>query len=41
VPGDDKAVRNLLVARTIADTLDDLGLRYPPAPPAVRALEIK
>jgi PPK2 family polyphosphate:nucleotide phosphotransferase len=41
VPGDDKAVRNLLVARTIADTLDDLGLRYPPAPPAVRALEVK
>jgi PPK2 family polyphosphate:nucleotide phosphotransferase len=41
VPGDDKAVRNWLIARTIADTLDDLGLRYPPAPPAVRVLEIK
>ena len=41
VPADDKAVRNLLVARTIADTLDGLGLRYPPASAEVRALEIK
>jgi PPK2 family polyphosphate:nucleotide phosphotransferase len=41
VPGDDKDVRNWLVARTIADTLDDLGLRYPKASAAVRALEIK
>ncbi|HEX8944091.1 MAG TPA: PPK2 family polyphosphate kinase [Gemmatimonadaceae bacterium] len=41
VPADDKDVRNLLVARTIADTLDGLGLRYPEASAAVRALEIK
>jgi PPK2 family polyphosphate:nucleotide phosphotransferase len=41
VPGDDKAVRNWLVARAIADTLGELRLRYPPAPAAVRALEIK
>jgi PPK2 family polyphosphate:nucleotide phosphotransferase len=41
VPADDKNVRNWLVARTIADTLDGLGLRYPPAAPEVRALDIK
>ena len=41
VPSDDKDVRNWLVARTIADTLDGLDLRYPPATPAVRSLEIK
>ena len=41
VPSDDKAVRNWLVARTIADTLDGLDLRYPEASPAVRSLEIK
>jgi polyphosphate kinase 2 (PPK2 family) len=41
VPADDKDVRNLLVARTIADTLDGLDLRYPEASAAVRALEIK
>ena len=41
LPSDDKAVRNWLVARTIADTLDGLDLRYPEASPAVRSLEIK
>jgi hypothetical protein len=41
VPADDKDVRNALVARTIADTLDGLDLRYPEASAAVRALEIK
>jgi PPK2 family polyphosphate:nucleotide phosphotransferase len=41
VPADDKKVRNWLIARTIADTLDGLGLRYPPADPAVRAIEIE
>jgi len=30
VPSDDKDVRNYLIARTIADSLDALDLRYPP-----------
>jgi PPK2 family polyphosphate:nucleotide phosphotransferase len=41
VPADDKSVRNWLVARTIADTLERLDLRYPRASPEVRALKIK
>jgi PPK2 family polyphosphate:nucleotide phosphotransferase len=35
VPADDKDVRDWLVARTIADSLEKLDLRYPPADPAV------
>ena len=35
VPADDKDVRDWLVARTIADALDKLDLRYPPADPSV------
>jgi PPK2 family polyphosphate:nucleotide phosphotransferase len=35
VPADDKDVRDWLVARTIADTLDKLDLKYPTADPAV------
>ncbi len=38
VPADDKDVRNLLIARTIADALEKLDLRYPPADPAVLKL---
>ncbi|MDB4882832.1 MAG: polyphosphate:nucleotide phosphotransferase, family [Gemmatimonadetes bacterium] len=41
VPADDKDVRDLLVARTIADALDSLGLRYPKADPSVVGLKIK
>jgi PPK2 family polyphosphate:nucleotide phosphotransferase len=41
VPADDKRVRNLLIARQIADTLDRLGLRYPPASRAVLSLRIR
>jgi PPK2 family polyphosphate:nucleotide phosphotransferase len=40
VPADDKDVRDFLVARTIADALDDLDLRYPPADPAVLKVKI-
>ncbi len=40
VPGDDKNVRNVLIARTIADALDDLDLRYPRAPASVRKLTV-
>ncbi|MDQ3696993.1 MAG: polyphosphate kinase 2 family protein [Gemmatimonadota bacterium] len=40
VPADDKGVRDLLVARTIADTLEGLRLRYPPADPSVTGLAI-
>jgi PPK2 family polyphosphate:nucleotide phosphotransferase len=41
VPADDKSLRNWLIARRIADALDDLDLRYPPADPAVRAIEVE
>jgi PPK2 family polyphosphate:nucleotide phosphotransferase len=41
VPADDKAVRDWLVARTIADTLDALDLTYPKADPAVARLKIE
>lgn len=40
VPGDDKNVRNWLIARRIADTLDGLGLRYPKASATVRGIKI-
>ena len=40
VPADDKAVRNLLVARTIADRLARLHLRYPRAAARIRKLKI-
>ena len=41
VPADDNDVRDLLVARTIADALDDLKLRYPKADPSVVGLTIE
>jgi len=40
VPADDKDVRDLLVARTIADALEDLDLEYPKADPAIVGLTI-
>ena len=40
VPADDKAVRNWLIARTIADQLSDLHLKYPKASAEVRGLTI-
>jgi PPK2 family polyphosphate:nucleotide phosphotransferase len=39
VPADDKDVRDWLIARRIADALDKLDLRYPPADPAVLAID--
>jgi PPK2 family polyphosphate:nucleotide phosphotransferase len=41
VPADDKDVRDWLVARTIADALEGLDLRYPTVDPAVKALTIE
>ena len=41
VPADDNDVRDWLVARTIANALDKLDLRYPPADPAVLSIEIE
>ncbi|MDQ2666440.1 MAG: polyphosphate kinase 2 family protein [Gemmatimonadota bacterium] len=41
VPADDKDVRNLLIAHTIADRLQKLKLRYPKADPSVLALDIE
>ena len=40
VPADDKDIRDWLIARTIADTLDDLPLRYPSADESVVGMEI-
>lgn len=40
VPADDKDVRNYLVARTIADTLEDLRLRFPKVAKDARNLRI-
>ncbi len=40
VPADDKSVRNWLIARTIADTLQKLKLRYPPPDPSLQGLTI-
>ena len=40
VPADDKDVRNLLISRTIADTLDDLELEYPRADKKILKLEV-
>jgi PPK2 family polyphosphate:nucleotide phosphotransferase len=41
VPSDDKDVRDFLVARTIADRLKKLRLRYPPADPAIVGMKIE
>lgn len=40
VPADDKEVRDWLVARTIADRLEKLGLRYPPIDKSVENIQI-
>jgi PPK2 family polyphosphate:nucleotide phosphotransferase len=40
VPADDKEVRDYLVARTIADRMDKLGLRYPTADKSIVGLKI-
>jgi len=40
VPADDKKVRTLLIARTIADTLDGMGLEWPKAEAGVAGMEI-
>jgi PPK2 family polyphosphate:nucleotide phosphotransferase len=41
VPADDEDARDFLVARKIADTLDDLDLRYPTLDPKVRGIKIE
>jgi PPK2 family polyphosphate:nucleotide phosphotransferase len=40
VPADNKAARDWLVSRTIADTLEDLKLRYPPPNPEIAGITI-
>ena len=40
-PADDKDVRNYLIARCIADTLESLDLKYPPADPKLADVEIR
>jgi PPK2 family polyphosphate:nucleotide phosphotransferase len=41
VPADDKPVRDYLVARTIADRLEKLRLRFPPPDPAIVGVKIE
>lgn len=41
VPGDDKKVRNWLVAGVILETLEGLGLRYPKGDPSILRLKIR
>lgn len=41
VPADDKDVRDWLIARTIADAMSRLKLRYPPVDPDVVRIEIE
>jgi PPK2 family polyphosphate:nucleotide phosphotransferase len=41
VPADNKKVRNLLIARTIADTLESLDLRYPKADPSIVGVTVE
>jgi PPK2 family polyphosphate:nucleotide phosphotransferase len=41
VPADDKKARNYLIARTVVDLLDNLGLRYPKADRDVLKLKKK
>jgi PPK2 family polyphosphate:nucleotide phosphotransferase len=40
VPADDNDVRDWLVSRTIADALENLDLRYPPADPSLSGIRI-
>ncbi len=40
VPADDNDARDYLVARTIADSLEDLRLRFPRAPKSLRKIKI-
>ena len=41
VPGDDNKARNYLIARTVVDTLEGLGLKYPKADRDVLKLKRK
>ena len=41
VPADDENARDYLIARKIADTLEDLDLHYPPLDPEVKGIKIK
>jgi polyphosphate kinase 2 (PPK2 family) len=41
VPADHEHARNYLVAQKIADTLDDLGLKYPRFDPKLEGLKVK
>ena len=41
VPADDEDARNLLVARKIADTLEELDLTYPTLDPELKDIRIE
>jgi len=40
VPADSKTQRNLMIATLVRDTLKNLGLRFPPADPALAGLKV-
>jgi polyphosphate kinase 2 (PPK2 family) len=41
VPADNEDARDLLVARAIADKLDELDLKYPPLDPKLQDIEVE
>jgi len=41
VPADDKDLRDVLVARTVADTLESLDLRYPKPDPSLAGIRVE
>jgi len=41
VPADDKDLRDVLVARTVADALDSLDLRYPKPDPSLAGVRVE
>ena len=41
VPADDKDLRDVLIARTVADTLESLDLRYPKPDPSLAGIRVE
>ena len=41
VPADDKDLRDVLIARTVADALDSLDLRYPEPDPSLAGIRVE
>ena len=41
VPADDKDLRDVLVGRVVADTLESLDLRYPKPDPSLAGIRVE